>query len=76
MLELDLTTRHDHHRFLGHASAVTQAEIRRLRRFNQFPPEPAHDTIETVQRELQRLSAFPPRAAGRTGDVRRIADRL
>jgi len=63
MTELAHTHRHGDRRFLRHAHAVTQAEIRRLSRLGAAA-QPPHDAVETVQHELRRLSTPEAAAAG------------
>lgn len=59
MLEFDTAHRGAGRRFVRYASAVTQAEIRRLSRA-QRPQRGAGDAIATVQHELLRLSHPAP----------------
>jgi len=67
--ELAHPHRHGDRRFVRHARAVTQAEIRRLSRLGVAPAQQPHDAVETVQHELRRLSG--PEAAAAESPRRR-----
>jgi hypothetical protein len=61
MAELVPSARSGDPRFLRHANAVTQAEIRRLSRLESQTEEQARDVIQAVQHELRRLATPRPR---------------